>query len=244
MKKEKTYKTPIKASRLIEALSSIEEEDIEIFDDEACYPTIGSARLSYAPGEACGVEYTILSSEDDAMYGLSAGYYRFCCLGVIYEGSRGFDSSDDWEDESLSGREIKYDIDPYTGEEYTEDDVLEAIHDEVMFPTYDADNYPIQWNASDLERVREYLEYECYDDEEEYEEDDEDDEEENDDEDGDEEGEVHARKAGYFALGENGIVYYYNANNPPPRGMKVTKISREEAIDIIVNNQQYFDRSY
>lgn len=153
----KGYKTAVRASELIEALRECGEEADVVYDED-CYPIIADAYLTSEPGEPCSVNYKVGYLEDTPTRGISAGVVRFSCMGVDYEGTRRFDEYEDFSDEDLSGREIRYDEDPETGLEYSESDVLEAFHENVTFPSYDPDDYELQWDEDNITRAAECLE--------------------------------------------------------------------------------------
>lgn len=218
MAKDKVYKTPVKASQFVKALRE-KELCAEVIDDEDCYASVACASMSEEVEEPCSVTYSIIFPEDSPTRAVYPGAYRFELLGVVYEGSRSLYSEDDCEEESLSGREIVYDINPETKDLYTEKELLDIIHDEVDFPSYDADDYGCRLDQDDLNEIEEYLlDAYVYDE---------------DDEDG-----------RYYAVNKEGVVYLFDRENPHPEGEGFERISSEDAIERIVSNQQNFDEDY
>lgn len=209
----KGYKTAVRASELIEALCDCGEEADVVYDED-CYPIIEDAYLTSEPGEPCSVNYKVGCLEDTPTRGVSAGLFRFSCMGVDYEVSRNFDGDEDFSDEVLSGRKICYDEDPETGVEFSESDVLEAIHDNVYFPAYDPDDYELQWDEDNIVRAKECLEdsvpdgYDCS-----------------------------------YAVDETGTVWLFDEENPmPTKGF--TQISLREACRRMAESQQNFEEVY
>lgn len=218
MKEARIYKTPILASRFIKALRR-KQVRAKAFEDNDCYPNIYSASLSEDVGFVCAVTYRCIYNEDSPTRGVSAGYYRFELLGVVYEGSRSFYLGNDREAESLLGRPIKYDTNPETGNVYTKEDVFKVIADTVRFDYYNPDDYPCRLNGRDLSDIADcLLQNYAYD---------------GDDSDG-----------RYYALSEEGEVYLFDEKMPMPENEGFRRISSREAIEIIVDKQQKFEEDY
>lgn len=202
--------TAIKASELIEALYS-DEIEVEVRNDVECYESIESARLTSGPGEPCEVEYTISDPNEVLLSGIFGGSYFFSCQGVHYTAGRSIDDCDDFIDETLSGRPIEYDINPETGDAYTEDDILEAIHETVDFPAYDPDDYCFQWDEENLGRLYDALASDDAFDEE-------------------------STDGLHYAVDGQGIVWLFNNDTPMPPNEGFTCITREEAIRLLIEN--------
>lgn len=150
----KTYKTPIKASALIEKISSGEIE-AEVRDDEDCEPKLMHTDICAEDNGNCTVTVYYFYQEDQPNHGVSAGSIHFDVCGVHFSADRDFDG--EHEEFEMSGREIVYDGD------LTEEDVREAVEDNVDLPVYDYSNY--EFDSSEIsdediiDSVEEHPEY-------------------------------------------------------------------------------------
>lgn len=214
MAKERVYKRPVKASRLIKTLCN-REITANYIADAYGYALVKSASLGVVPGYACWVRYSIEYQEETFRSYDFNGFHWFKCLGVKY-GAFLNTYSNELMNESLWGRKIVYDLNPRTGKPYTKDDVLETIHRTAWLEKYNRrGRHKSLWDFKHLELLRFLLLMEKdygYKDESEY----------------------------YFAVNSEGTVYFFDKENPPPKGKGFKCISKEEAIDIIIQKPQAF----
>jgi len=133
----KTYKKPIKASKLIEKLNEGGIE-AEVENAEDCEAELMHVTISGDSGDECSVTAYYYYPEDQPNRGVSLGQIVFEVEGVRFEAERtGEGEHDTFE---LSGREIEYDDD------LTEEDVIEAAEDNVEMPEYEPDSYEFDPN--------------------------------------------------------------------------------------------------
>lgn len=149
---EKTYKTPIKASRLIELIN--EGVEAEIVDAEGVCEKLRCIDIDYTSGEPIGgLTARCYWPEDTATCGLDFGTYEVEVEGVWFRA--GYNGPDcGHNDFEISGREIKWDKNE-DGEVYSESDVIDALEEHCYFPEYDPE-------GSELD-VDELSEEEIYD---------------------------------------------------------------------------------
>lgn len=136
----KQYKTPVKASKLIAKLEACDDLEAEVVDEGDARPVYRQTKLYVGVDHSCMITGELMYVQDDAKYGVDGGRSEITVLGVTFSMALMNECNDDIE---IEGREIEYDND------LTEDDVIEAAHTNIDWPSYDADDYPFE--EEDLE---------------------------------------------------------------------------------------------
>lgn len=209
MAKMYAHKTPILASKLIEKLQ-FDEIVAKVQGAVDSRVFVVDAVLISNPGEVCRVGYSfdcLQRTNHNACNNLLTGIFYFTCSGVKYETLREGGKCIHFIGERLSGREIIYD------KFYTEEDVLQTIHNHVRFPLNDKREYRVNLNGDNQIRAMDILESNAYFGE-------------------------YDKMGRFYALSQKGDVWLFDSAHPMPENQGFLPISNAEAIMHLVQKQQ------
>ncbi len=143
----RTYKTPVKASKLIEALKKGPFR-AKVVDEGDLPPVFKSVDIEVGEDHICSITGSYRYNEDTVKCGVAPGRSEISILGVVF--SKPIMDAE-YETVEISVREIAYDG------RLTEKDVIRVADKRLKFPGYDPDDFLFEPEKVDDDDLREAI---------------------------------------------------------------------------------------